>query len=180
MSGIGLLAGATIPKFLKPSPERIIRPPAAVEPVLFNSLCCRCGNCIKACPTDIIIPDIDFGNLLAWMTPVISFEKGYCLESCNLCSRVCPTGAITLFSVKAKSQLFIGTAKIVLDNCLLLNNKECVRCKESCKYEAIKFVAEKNILNVVPVVDIMKCVGCGACSVICPAACIEIHPIKLN
>jgi formate hydrogenlyase subunit 6/NADH:ubiquinone oxidoreductase subunit I len=110
------------------------------------------------------------------MTPEISFKEGYCLETCNLCSRVCPTGAITLFSVKAKSQLFIGTAKIHLDNCLLLNNKECVRCKESCKYEAIKFVAEENIFKVVPVADITKCVGCGACSVICPVSCIEIYP----
>jgi ferredoxin-type protein NapF len=177
MSGIGLLAGATIPRFLKPSADRMIRPPASAEPVLFNSLCCRCGNCNKACPTGIIIHHTEFDNILAWMTPEISFKEGYCLETCNLCSQVCPTGAITLFSVNAKSQLFIGTAKIQLENCLLLNNKECVRCKESCKYEAIKFVEEENILTVVPVADITKCVGCGACSVICPTVCIEIYPI---
>jgi ferredoxin-type protein NapF len=177
MSGIGLLAGATIPKFLKPRANRIIRPPAAVDQVLFNSLCCRCGNCNKACPTGIIIPHTDFDNILSWMTPEISFKEGYCLETCNLCSQVCPTGAITLFSPKAKSQLFMGTARIHLENCLLLKNKECVRCKESCKYEAIKFDAEGNILNVRPVADITKCVGCGACAVICPVGCIEICPV---
>ena len=177
MSGLGLLAGATIPGFLKTNADRMIRPPAAAEPVLFNSLCCRCGNCNKACPTGIIIPHTDFDNILAWMTPEISFKEGYCLETCNLCSQVCPTGAITLFSVKAKSQLFMGTAKIDLGNCLLLKNKECVKCKESCKYQAIKFIAEGNILNVVPVADTTKCVGCGACAVVCPASCIEIYPV---
>jgi ferredoxin len=175
MSGIGLLAGVTIPKLLKPPAKSVIRPPAAVEALLFNSLCCRCGNCSKACPTGIIIPSTDFNNILAWMTPEISFKSGYCLESCNMCSRVCPSGAITLFSVKAKGQLFMGTANVHIQNCLLSNNKECVRCKESCKYDAIKFVSEENILNVIPVVNIKKCVGCGACAVICPAACIEIN-----
>jgi len=86
-------------------------------------------------------------------------------------------GAITLFSPESKSQLFMGTARIHLENCLLLKNKECVRCKESCKYEAIKFVEEGNILNVLPVADSPKCVGCGACAVVCPVGCFEIYPI---
>jgi ferredoxin-type protein NapF len=177
MSGVGLMAGAVIPRFLKPLAPRSIRPPAAVEQSLFNTLCCRCGNCSKACPTGIIVPQTDFNNILSWMTPEIIFKSGYCLETCNLCSRVCPTGAITLFSVKAKNQLFIGSAAVHLENCLLANNKECVKCKESCKYDAIAFVAEDNILKVKPVVDMKKCVGCGACSVVCPAGCILIKPI---
>jgi|WetSurMetagenome_2_1015567.scaffolds.fasta_scaffold14570_3 ferredoxin len=179
MSGIGLMAGLTIPRVLKLPSENILLPPAAIEPVLFNSLCCRCGNCSRACPTGIIIPNTDFVNVLAWMTPRISFKSGYCLETCNLCSQVCPSGAITLFDVKAKDQLFIGTAEIHLENCLLLNNKECVRCKESCKFDALEFVAEENILNVTPVVNTKKCVGCGACEVICPANCIAIKPLQI-
>ncbi|MCE5344675.1 MAG: 4Fe-4S binding protein [Bacteroidales bacterium] len=176
MSGIGLLGGAMIPRFLKPPEEKNIRPPAAVAPVLFNSLCCRCGNCIKACPTGIIYPETDSDNLLGWMTPAISFKSGYCLETCNKCGTVCSSGAITIFSVKAKSQLFIGTAEVHLENCLLVNNKECIKCRESCKYDALKLVPEKNMLNAVPVVDTDKCVGCGACEVICPENCIKIKP----
>lgn len=108
------------------------------------------------------------------MTLEVSFKSGYCLETCNLCSRVCSTGAIALFSVSAKSQLFIGTAEVLLGNCLLFNNIECVKCKESCKYGAIEFIAEENILNMIPIVHKNKCVGCGACEVICPAYCIKI------
>ncbi len=178
MSGLGLLAGVTIPGFLKPSAEPIIRPPAAVKGALFNSLCCRCGNCVKVCPTGIITQYTDFGSILAWMTPEINFKDGYCLETCNLCSQVCPSGAITLFSVDAKSQLFMGTAEVHLGNCLLLNNRECVKCRESCKFEAIEFVAEESLLYAIPVVDTRKCVGCGACAVICPESCIVINPLK--
>jgi ferredoxin-type protein NapF len=177
MSGIGLITGLTIPKLLKPSPEKVIRPPASVEPLLFNSLCTRCGNCNKVCPTGIIIPHTDFNDILTWMTPEVSFKTGYCLETCNLCSEVCPSGAINLFSVEAKFQIFMGTAEVQLENCLLVNNKECVKCKDSCKYEAIAFVAEKSILNVIPVVDTKMCVGCGACAVVCPEECIIIKPI---
>jgi ferredoxin-type protein NapF len=180
ISGIGLLAGLAVPKILKPLPEDILRPPAAVEPDLFYSLCCRCGNCSKACPTNIIVPQTDSANFLVWMTPEISFRSGYCLETCNICSRVCPSGAITLFSIKAKGQLYIGTAEVHLANCLLLNNKECVRCRESCKYDAIAFVAKENVFNVIPVVNTRKCIGCGACEVICPAGCIKIIPLSLN
>jgi ferredoxin len=177
MTGLGLIAGVAIPKMLKPPPDNVIRPPATVEPILLNTICCRCGNCIKACPTGIIMPSTDYSDIPGWMTPAVSFRSGYCLETCNLCSRVCPTGAITLFSVGAKKQLFMGTAVIHLEDCLLFNNKECVKCKESCKYEALEFVAKENILNMIPVVDKNKCVGCGACEVICPSDCIEIRAI---
>lgn len=178
MSGLGVLAGISIPPVLKPSPSPRIRPPASVEPSLFNSLCCRCGNCVKACPTAIIKPVTDCNEIMAFMTPEISFSKGYCIEDCNLCSRVCPTGSITLFSIKAKNQLFMGSALFSPENCLLVNNTECVRCRESCKYGAIEFVSGGNILNVMPEIITDRCVGCGACEVVCPAGCIIIEPVS--
>ncbi len=177
MSGMGFLAGISIPGFLRPSSGIGIRPPAAVNPSLFGYLCCRCGNCSKVCPTRIITPQTDPGNIVNWMTPEISFRSGYCLETCNLCSRVCPSGAITLFGIEAKKQLFMGTAEIQLKDCLLLHNKECVRCRESCKYDALVFVADHSVLQGTPAVYTDKCVGCGACEVICPTGCITVRPL---
>ena len=74
----------------------------------------------------------------------------------------------------------MGTAEIQLKDCLLLNNKECVRCRESCKYHALEIVAGIDLLKSIPVVDTDKCVGCGACEVICPAACIKIKPVAVK
>ncbi len=74
MSATGLLAGLLIPRVLKPSVENIIRPPASVEPLLYNSLCCRCGSCSKVCPTGIIMPRTDTNSISGWMTPVVSFK----------------------------------------------------------------------------------------------------------
>ena len=177
MTGAGIVAGSVIPRILKPPACNVIRPPASVEASLFNSLCCRCGCCSKACPTGIITPQTDFTSPFSWMTPEISFKSGYCLETCSRCSQVCPSGAITLFDVRAKNRLFMGTAEADLENCLVVNNRECVRCVESCKYDAIKFVSGHSVLNVIPVVLNQKCVGCGACEVVCPKSCIVIKPV---
>jgi ferredoxin-type protein NapF len=179
MSGAGLLAGLTIPRLIKPTEVKSIRPPGSVEPGLYNILCSRCGNCIKACPTNIIIPYSDFDKPFSWMTPAISFRSGYCLETCNLCGKVCPTGAITLFSIEAKRSLYMGTARITTANCYLSNNRECIKCREACKYDAVEFLPESNLLNILPSVDSQKCVGCGACEVVCPAGCIMVsNPVQ--
>ena len=156
MSGAGILAGLAIPRLIKPSEVKSIRPPGSVEPVIYNLLCSRCGNCIKACPTNIIIPYPNFNDPLSWMTPAITYRSGYCLETCNLCGKVCPTGAITLFSVEAKPDLFMGIAEINTENCYLSNNRECIKCREACKYNAVEFLSGSNVLNMLPDIDTKK------------------------
>ena len=175
-SGIGLTAGFLIPGLLKPGDVNYIRPPASVKPELFNTLCIRCGNCIKVCPTGIITHHTLPGSLLAWMTPEVRYADGYCLETCNLCSKVCPSGSITLFNVKAKNQLFMGTAEVHLANCLLTKNTECDRCKVSCKFAALEIVPDYQSLQSKPVIETSRCVGCGACAVICPESTIFMKP----
>ncbi|NMC39266.1 MAG: 4Fe-4S dicluster domain-containing protein [Bacteroidales bacterium] len=178
MSLSGLLAGVLIRKSYNTVINDIILPPASVGRNLFSSLCCRCGSCIKACPTSIIGFNTGPSDLLSFMTPEVKFGPGYCLEECNLCSRVCPTGAIALFDPDAKGQLFMGSAVITLPDCRLLNNSECNKCLESCKYGAIMFYHGSGYLNMFPVVDEKKCVGCGACMVVCPESCIIIRPVN--
>jgi len=175
-SGLGLISGFAIPKLISPSRSQYLRPPASLEPAKFNILCIRCGNCIKTCPTKIITHHADYNDITSWMTPEIEFINGYCLETCNLCSTVCPTGSITQFSVKTKDRIFMGSAELNYSNCLLAHNKECDRCLAACKYDAVKIVPASRPLLMTPEIDQKKCVGCGACAVICPTSAINMTP----
>ena len=175
----GAAAGLLLPKNLRTGSEIIFRPPASVSEDIFKTLCIRCGNCIRACPTNILSHHFDTSDLFSLMTPEVRFTKGYCIEQCNLCSRVCPSGSITLFSSEAKSRIIMGKAEIVMEKCLLLNNRECNRCVESCWYKAVECEHSPTLYNmVVPVIDSDKCVGCGACAVVCPPAAIEMIPAR--
>lgn len=173
---IGTAAGAlislTIPRILKDSRKSVIRPPAALKSDNFWSICTRCGSCIKACPTDILVQDISPDP--EFLSPRAEFIKGYCLETCNNCSKVCPSGAITSFEVAAKSQIIMGLAVVKINDCLLTLLKECDRCKAVCPYDAVEIIDKNNNAIVIPEIISSKCVGCGACKVVCPAACIEI------
>ena len=174
-SGIGVLSGLTLTKLMHPGENKFFRPPGSVSSEKFNVLCTRCGSCIKACPTEIIIRHTGTVNLAGWMTPEVTFEKfGYCLESCNLCSRVCPSGAITLFDIKSKSLIKMGTALVHPENCLLMEFKECDRCMAACSYKAIDLAYYDGSGPMVPRVDKETCVGCGACAAICPPLTIEM------
>ncbi|HBL74112.1 MAG: hypothetical protein A2W90_22600 [Bacteroidetes bacterium GWF2_42_66] len=175
-SGLGLVAGLLLPRFLQSEKRNYICPPGSVPASIFDKLCLRCGNCIKACPTGILKHHTDSEDITAWMIPEICFDEGYCLENCNLCSRVCPSGAITLFSPDAKRQLPIGLAEVEIRDCLLIQQTECDRCKTACSYEAITIEAEGGTFQMIPIVDPEKCVGCGACAVICPPETISIIP----
>jgi len=178
--GAGLLAGFLIPKWIQTDKALFFRPPASVSGQIFNTLCIRCGNCIKSCPTQIIIQHTSVDNITTWMTPEVSFTSGgYCLENCNRCGNVCPTGAISPFTIEAKKELFIGSVKINLENCLLIKNTECDRCKAVCHYKAIDIVPSSQPLLMNPVVDKNKCVGCGACAAICPPETIEMITSEL-
>lgn len=174
LAGLGLAAGFVSKKITAQNIRDHIRPPAAAEANSFNLLCIRCANCIKSCPTGILKQHADPGDLLSWMTPEVIYENGYCLETCNNCSRVCPSGSITLFSPDAKKNIFMGYAEVNYHGCLLSRNKECDRCVASCKYDAISIEQVSGSLNAAPRVYNKLCVGCGACVVICPVRAITV------
>ncbi|MDB4582006.1 4Fe-4S binding protein [Draconibacterium sp.] len=177
-SGTGLLAGLLIPRIFQSEKVQFIRPPASLPDRLFNTLCVRCGNCIKACPTNIITHYSGKESLTAWMTPEVTFKNGgYCKQDCNLCGTVCPSGSISPFTIPAKQTLFMASVEIGLDKCLLTQQTECDRCKAVCSYSAIEIVQTDSFLIMKPVVDFLKCVGCGACAVVCPADTIKMLPL---
>jgi ferredoxin-type protein NapF len=178
-SGTGLLAGVFLPSVIHAESGVRFRPPASLPGKLFNTLCVRCGNCIKACPSNIIVHHREKTNLTAWMTPEISFEQnGYCPADCNLCGSVCPSGSISPFSLVAKKKLFIAGIEIGLEQCLLTQQTECDRCKAVCPYDAILIVPAADSIIMKPLPDLKKCVGCGACAAVCPTETIQMISIN--
>jgi ferredoxin-type protein NapG len=161
-----------LPKILVASDKSIIRPPGSIRFDDFNTLCVRCGSCIKSCPTNILEHNTNFSFSL--LTPVVKFGKGYCFESCNNCSQVCPSGSITSFNISSKKHLKMGRCLLNSKNCLLLDDKECGKCKTACSYNAISIVSTNDLFNSLPKINDSLCVGCGACLIICPTSCFSI------
>lgn len=177
LTGFVLLAPLAGIRELYGSIKKRLLPPGALKEPRFSQVCTSCGRCIKACPTNFIVSE---SSLESWSgirigtmqftnsCPVINPGKAYCEKECNLCSRVCPTGAIRPFSVEDKTKLKIATVEFNLDKCILSFQKECSICGRECQYEAIRFVWNQEVYANVPTVDADICTGCGRCIVFCP------------
>ncbi|HJX03873.1 MAG TPA: 4Fe-4S binding protein, partial [Dehalococcoidia bacterium] len=97
------LAGALLLRFLPlagGTGEPVLRPPGATEDRI-ASLCIRCGECVKACPTSAIQPS-SAGWEGLW-TPQMQMRHGYCDYGCNACGLACPTGAIPPLGLREKN-----------------------------------------------------------------------------
>ncbi len=153
--------------------KKLIRPPGANSESEFLNKCIRCGNCMKACPTNGLQPAIFESGFSGVWAPHFIFEIGYCEYNCNLCGKVCPTGAIPKLSLAQKKEEKLGLAFIDKKTCLpWAQNKECIVCEEHCPVptKAIKAYEEvvegKKLLR--PYVDSSLCIGCGICQNKCP------------
>lgn len=156
----------------KQKPERAtpIVPPGAVGLKNLASHCTGCQLCVAVCPNNVLRPSTDLKRL---MQPESSYERGYCRPECVKCSEVCPAGAIVRLSVEDKSSVQIGHAVWVKKNCVpLTDGVECGNCARHCPSGAILMVASdsNNPDSVkIPVVNMERCIGCGACENLCPA-----------
>ncbi|MBM4017288.1 MAG: 4Fe-4S dicluster domain-containing protein [Planctomycetes bacterium] len=147
-----------------------IRPPGAINEVRFTGLCIRCGNCAGACPSRIIRPDLGAGGLAGLLAPVVSFNENYCLEDCNRCQEVCPSGAIRRLSLDEKRRCVMGEARLDERLCLMTAGQECSICVRVCPYEAILAEPGADGFSLRPGIDLARCTGCGACQAACPTA----------
>ncbi len=145
-----------------------LRPPGAVDEPRFTGLCIRCGNCSRACPTNIIQHEMGEYGVAGLLTPKIEFHDDYCLETCNQCTVVCPSGAIGSVALEAKVAATIGVPAVNMDLCLLSDDRECSICRNRCPFEAIRLEFSEELYTLTPRVDLERCPGCGACQVACP------------
>jgi len=167
---LGITLGGVVKKHNQPP----LRPPFALVEEEFTMVCQRCGNCIAACPTKIIKPDNSLRPFEKFLCPEIRFNDSYCLPDCNHCGTVCPSGAIRNFSVADKSEYKMANIEIRKDDCLLLQNKECMQCKIHCTYLAIEYKESPEYIVNLPVIENDLCTGCAECVVACPAKAIIV------
>ncbi|MDR1397849.1 MAG: 4Fe-4S dicluster domain-containing protein [Desulfarculales bacterium] len=159
----------------------LIRPPGSVPEGSFLNLCIRCGECMKACPTNGLQP--------AWLTagaegifsPILRSRRGYCDPDCHVCGLVCPTRAISRLSLEEKQWAKIGTAVVEQKRCLAwFEGKNCVVCQEVCPYGAVTVQVMREAGAPVPVVNPSRCFGCGLCEYHCPTRLPSIVVEPLN
>ena len=154
----------------KPNRTTPIVPPGAQSVRNMALHCTGCQLCVSVCPNGVLRPSTKLDVL---MQPESSYERGYCRPECTKCSEVCPTGAILKITSAEKSAIQIGHAVWVKENCVsLTDGVECGNCARHCPTGAITMVAsdpDKDDAPKIPVVNVERCIGCGACEYLCPA-----------
>ena len=155
----------------KKAPKRhtLLTPPGSVSARHMQKHCTACQLCVSSCPNNVLRPSTD---LMHFMQPTMSFERGYCRPECTMCSHVCPTGAIKPITREEKTTIHLGHAVWVKENCVVLTDGvSCGNCARHCPTGAIQMIDYEgpNGAVQVPAVDENKCIGCGACENLCPA-----------
>jgi len=124
--------------------HKVIRPPGALPEDEFLKRCIKCGQCMRACPTNVIQPGGIAGGLENLWTPILNNRIGSsgCQLNCVACGQVCPTSAIRPITLAEKHGLDdfaeigpikIGTAFFDRNRCLpWAMDKPCIVCEENC------------------------------------------------
>lgn len=154
-----------------PRRDTPVTPPGSVSARNLQRHCTACQLCVSACPNNVLRPSSAPSR---FMQPEMSFERGFCRPECTRCSQVCPTAAIQPVKKEDKSFIHIGHAVWIAENCIpVVNGDRCGACARRCPQEAILMVdytTPDGRTVEVPAVDKERCIGCGECEYLCPAA----------
>jgi ferredoxin len=184
---LGGLGGAAVTKAWganldDPNSPRPVRPPGSVPEREFLQMCIRCGECFKACPSDVLQPLGFQQGLEGLWTPHVVADWAGCASSCNACGQVCPTGAIRALPLEEKKVARMGLAFINEQTCLPIAGREaCQLCVDECTaagYHALEFMQVGTEVDefglpvegtgyLAPRLIADKCVGCGLCQTRC-------------
>lgn len=159
--------------------EASILPPGAQSADSFYTHCTSCHLCVSRCPSGVLLSSGPENGALHLLQPHMDFSQGYCVYNCNLCSVVCPTGAIRPLSLAEKQQTKIGLARYDKQQCLITRDGiVCGNCARHCLTQAITMVEDRDGRSY-PVIDDAACIGCGSCEYHCPAEPSAIHIIGI-
>ena len=137
-----------------------VRPPWTLAEADFTDRCSGRGDCVSACPKNILIEGrAGF--------PAVDFSRGGC-DFCGACADACPQSLFTgrddaPWSVRAR----VGA------DCLSARGVTCRVCAEWCDTQAIRFRLEVGG-RANPEISEAACIGCGECVAVCPANAIAM------
>ncbi len=153
--------------------KRWVRPPHAIDELEFLTTCNRCGDCILACPHQVVFPLAARLGAAVAGTPALDLNN----KGCHLCDdwpcvNACESSALkfpdkTAIDNKSSESIEntiprIAMAAINTETCLAYLGPECGACASSCPIpDALTWNSEK------PGIDSDNCVGCGLCRQTC-------------
>ena len=156
------------------NPKKInsVIPPGASNAQNFFSKCSACHMCISNCPTKVIVA-AGFENGFAGLSkPKLDFSRSHCAYECNICTGVCPSGALKYLPLPLKQVTAIGL--VTLDSsdkteCIPYKQKtDCGACAEHCPTGAVYMQKHGDVF--VPRIRKRYCIGCGICENVCPVS----------
>lgn len=165
-----------------------LRPPGALPESDFLAACSRCGQCVQACPYDMLY----LASLLSPMeagTPYFIARDKPCEMCVDIpCMNACPTGALSE-ELKDINDARMGLA-VLLDHetCLNWQGLRCDVCYRVCPLidKAITLEKQHNPRSdkhalFIPTVHSDACTGCGKCEQACvlEEAAIKVLPMDL-
>ena len=159
----GVMLKLGMEKFAPALPFSQILPPGAGDLKRFAKKCTSCLICVQNCPQNIIRPAKGGDGPVS-----LDLQQNFCDWECNMCSAICPTGALQELNLPEKQHTQIALAQIGR-NCI-----GCTKCVEICPARAISMLDEQAG------VDKGSCVGCGKCALNCPVKAIEITSIPVQ
>lgn len=126
----------------------------------FSTGCTRCGDCLAACPEQILVNGE--GGF-----PTVDFQLGEC-TFCGDCVAACKE---PLFRPASETPWQYKAS--IAANCLANSQVYCQRCQDSCEPRAIRFIPTLGRVPT-PVIELDSCNGCGACVQDCPVGSIKV------
>lgn len=175
----------------------ILRPPGARLEKDFIRMCIKCGQCVEACPYDMLHLAKP-GDHKPMGTPFFIPRENPCRMCTDIpCVPVCPTGALDEMSVSTIKEgvkeldimkARMGLAVVDTESCIAFWGIQCDACYRACPVmdSAIVLEYRRNARTgkhayLIPIVNSETCTGCGICERACVTekAAIRILPLEL-